>query len=1273
MSIARPLMARRFRCRSVRSLASLLALALLGQGMTASAEAPRTPSSYNLNEFGYLSPVKDQSYLGVCWAFAATTIYESSLLRQGLVSGPDDPALPLSAWHLATHNGIVADLDAPYDGWGGGQPYAIGYWTRGRGFWETRESVPLSLGGGPVPVSNDPLNRYPLAPMEAKQDLSPFVPPPSQPLAPFMVSQSRTYLWEQESGEPVEAYRQSLKEGLQRYGALVFYVVSPDTAARREYPVWYTDGKGALNHAVTLVGWDDDITVTTYDGETFTGAWYFQNSWGTNVGDTDPHTGEGGYFWLPYADLSRSGKVAYGLVVQENIHAGTGLRYAPTVIQNQYFAPFSFDDDGFVYRGFDVGTRSMAATREMIPSNTLLGAIGLWQADEGTRVSLRIYDGWGANGPQGNLLYEDPALAFNDDSPGFQLFEFGTPLRITEGKPIYVVLDYGDGYEYPVMVDSLTGKSLLPELGTYRGLSWISSNGTEWSDLFQIDDFSVDPAILFLKLNRVLEDLDNLAGIDPRYDFTVDGSIHTSAAANAILGLHFEDGGELHLDGPLTVSSGVFDVADPYALGRILGEGKLRVPGDFTMQGLGALETQAPVEVSGDTRMEGGPLFIMGDFSTENFIIHGAEGRTLEVHGHLTVRGDFEQERAPVRVYGLMHVMGAQTLSGGGFLEVEESGTLGATTLEIADGAAHIHGHLISARVALDHPAAEIDFRGDATAKLGALEIRQGNGRIGPDALVEAHEVTLGGGFDLLGSVRTSRFEIDRGGLLLGTGRVEGDLVNRGTLSPGHSPGTLTVSGDFAQGSSGTLAIEVESAGNHDRLVVGGEARLGGTLRVLPGGRYSPEYGDRVDGVILAKSFQGSFGRIRSEAPYRWRPVIDGHRLDLYAAPQSYTELALTDNERGVARALDAFIPATEGDRLEISLALDRLRAEEYPAAFEAIAPGIYDGLTATGIEVAFNQTQQLGQRFRALQLGIGGFRSAGGVAPAPMAADGKALADPILLPSPENRWGLWAQGNGLFARNPAYHSNSGGFLIGGDYRWGDAFATGVYAGYQGGYTRYGEGKSTFDGARFGVYAAYGRTSGFFANAALGGGYSSYSVRRPIAFDTLERTARSTPEGTDLETQLGLGYQWEAGGWRFGPVATAQYTYLNLSSLHETGAGSLNLHLDGQDLHSVRTQLGGQVAYVWEWAPQRALIPQASVSWQHEYLNGSRTMDATLDGGPGFGYRTAAPRRDALSAGGGVALQLGERWSANLFYNAELGGGSDRAVHRVTGGIGWNW
>jgi C1A family cysteine protease len=46
---------------------------------------------------------------------------------------------------------------------------------------------------------------------------------------------------------------------------------------------------GRVNHAVTLIGWDDGR-----------GAWLIKNSWGTGWGETGGSGTERGYMWIQY-------------------------------------------------------------------------------------------------------------------------------------------------------------------------------------------------------------------------------------------------------------------------------------------------------------------------------------------------------------------------------------------------------------------------------------------------------------------------------------------------------------------------------------------------------------------------------------------------------------------------------------------------------------------------------------------------------------------------------------------------------------------------------------------------------------------------------------------------------------------------------------------------------------------------------------------------------------------------------------------------------------
>lgn len=88
---------------------------------------------------------------------------------------------------------------------------------------------------------------------------------------------------------------------------------------------------------------------------------------------------------------------------------------------------------------------------------------------------------------------------------------------------------------------------------------------------------------------------------------------------------------------------------------------------------------------------------------------------------------------------------------------------------------------------------------------------------------------------------QAGRVVLDDGGHLLGTGLINGSggffnpavLNTGGNLSPGFSPGTLTIAGEYVQ-QSGTLTLEIGgvNAGEYDVLdAVQGASFLGGTLR----------------------------------------------------------------------------------------------------------------------------------------------------------------------------------------------------------------------------------------------------------------------------------------------------------------------------------------------------------------------------------------------------------------------------------------------------------
>lgn len=103
------------------------------------------------------------------------------------------------------------------------------------------------------------------------------------------------------------------------------------------------------------------------------------------------------------------------------------------------------------------------------------------------------------------------------------------------------------------------------------------------------------------------------------------------------------------------------------------------------------------------------------------------------------------------------------------------------------------------------------------------------------------------------------------GGIVEGTGKITGNLVNNsGDLSPGHSPGTITVSGNYTQAAAGVMDMQIGGAVSgtgYDQLKVTGTANLGGTLDVTLINGFKPTLGD-VYTLVTGSSINGTFSKV---------------------------------------------------------------------------------------------------------------------------------------------------------------------------------------------------------------------------------------------------------------------------------------------------------------------------------------------------------------------------------------------------------------------------
>lgn len=192
-----------------------------------------TQDYFDWRNMGGVTPVKNQGNCGSCWDFAATGAFESSvLITTGLeLDLSEQQVLSCNTGGSSCNGGWMEDAYAVFAGYGAVLESCMPY--------QADDTVPCT-----------------------QQDCEPAVWVASWQDIPNNVN--------------------SIKNALQTGPVSTTFMVWPDF----NWNCYWHDDTGDLNHAVVIVGWDDNMC----GGQ---GAWIIKNSWGTGWGDN-------GYFYMPY-------------------------------------------------------------------------------------------------------------------------------------------------------------------------------------------------------------------------------------------------------------------------------------------------------------------------------------------------------------------------------------------------------------------------------------------------------------------------------------------------------------------------------------------------------------------------------------------------------------------------------------------------------------------------------------------------------------------------------------------------------------------------------------------------------------------------------------------------------------------------------------------------------------------------------------------------------------------------------------------------------------
>ena len=365
------------------------------------------PSSFDLRDVdgvSYITSVKSQGSTGTCWAHAAMACAESNMIMQGLANVD---TVDYSEAHLAWFGNCSYSTDTSdplyHDGnnygtdgylYGGNDEIAAAVLARGSGV--VSQSVTGSVASKP---KLDESLRY----------------------------QSEAYL---EACDEIDITdRDAIKEHLMTTGAVStgYYDDSQDDDVNYDaenHSYYCSDSTQQSNHAVTIVGWDDNFSNGRFSNGTpkNNGVWICKNSWGTSYGDN-------GYFYISYYDATLQDAVSYEM--------GDRSDYQDIY---QY--------DGFAAATLNYGTSYGIAGANIFTAekNESVTSVAFRTCDASVPYTIRVYKNVTAGKPtSGTLaLTQSGTLTY----AGYHILDLESAVNVTKGTNFSIVLILSQGGSY---------------------------------------------------------------------------------------------------------------------------------------------------------------------------------------------------------------------------------------------------------------------------------------------------------------------------------------------------------------------------------------------------------------------------------------------------------------------------------------------------------------------------------------------------------------------------------------------------------------------------------------------------------------------------------------------------------------------------------------------------------------------------------------------------------------------------------------------------------
>ena len=292
---------------------------------------------------------------------------------------------------------------------------------------------------------------------------------------------------------------------------------------------------------------------------------------------------------------------------------------------------------------------------------------------------------------------------------------------------------------------------------------------------------------------------------------------------------------------------------------------------------------------------------------------------------------------------GTLEITGTNNLTGDakvqeGTLKVASAAKLGSGAVSLEGGELEVSADAtITNAISSTNDSSAIDTGTNTVAVSGTLSGTGEINKVGDGTLTLTGSLNNSGGVDITAGTLVANGSGSMpvtvtSGVLQGSGTI-GNLTSSSTIEPGNSIGTLNVSGAVTLNSGSVLVIELDAAGNNDKIVATGAVTAGGTLRVSPAsGTYSN--GQQYT-IITGSSVSGTFSTVTvlscsgtASVAYNSASVV---------LTFSGCSVNQPKNRETISSYVNDLSSGASGDLSTVITALNTLSGDTYNKALEAL------------------------------------------------------------------------------------------------------------------------------------------------------------------------------------------------------------------------------------------------------------------------------------------------------------------------------------------------